>query len=51
MATVRQIQVTFDSEVPERVCLSTSRGPRPAADGEESCIVMQDIEGNEFCLD
>jgi Glyoxalase-like domain len=23
----------------------------PAADGEESCIVMRDIEGNEFCLD
>jgi hypothetical protein len=23
----------------------------PAADGEECCIVMQDIEGNEFCLD
>jgi len=23
----------------------------PAADGEESCIVMQDIEGNEFCLE
>ena len=23
----------------------------PAADGEESCIVMQDVEGNEFCLD
>jgi hypothetical protein len=23
----------------------------PAADGEESCIVMQDIEGNEFCID
>jgi glyoxalase superfamily protein len=23
----------------------------PAGDGEESCIVMQDIEGNEFCLD
>ena len=23
----------------------------PAADGEESCIVMQDLEGNEFCLD
>jgi hypothetical protein len=22
-----------------------------AGDGEESCIVMQDIEGNEFCLD
>jgi hypothetical protein len=22
-----------------------------AADGEESCIVMQDVEGNEFCLD
>jgi Glyoxalase-like domain len=23
----------------------------PAGDGEESCIVMRDIEGNEFCLD
>jgi hypothetical protein len=23
----------------------------PEGDGEESCIVMQDIEGNEFCLD
>lgn len=23
----------------------------PAEDGEESCLVMQDIEGNEFCLD
>lgn len=23
----------------------------PAADGEESCIVMRDVEGNEFCLD
>jgi hypothetical protein len=22
-----------------------------ADDGEESCIVMQDVEGNEFCLD
>ncbi len=23
----------------------------PAGGGEESCIVMQDVEGNEFCLD
>jgi len=23
----------------------------PADGGNESCIVMQDIEGNEFCLD
>jgi hypothetical protein len=23
----------------------------PADDVEESCIVMQDVEGNEFCLD
>ena len=23
----------------------------PAGDGEESCLVMQDVEGNEFCLD
>jgi len=23
----------------------------PADGGNESCLVMQDIEGNEFCLD
>lgn len=23
----------------------------PADDDDESCIVMQDVEGNEFCLD
>ncbi|MDA3642693.1 VOC family protein [Saccharopolyspora indica] len=23
----------------------------PADEGNESCIVMQDVEGNEFCLD
>jgi len=23
----------------------------PADDENESCIVMQDVEGNEFCLD
>ena len=23
----------------------------PGGDGEESCFVMQDVEGNEFCLD
>jgi catechol 2,3-dioxygenase-like lactoylglutathione lyase family enzyme len=23
----------------------------PAAGDEESCLVMQDVEGNEFCLD
>jgi catechol 2,3-dioxygenase-like lactoylglutathione lyase family enzyme len=23
----------------------------PASDGDESCLVMQDVEGNEFCLD
>jgi hypothetical protein len=23
----------------------------PADDENESCLVMQDIEGNEFCLD
>ncbi|MDQ1202365.1 hypothetical protein QE449_002983 [Rhodococcus sp. SORGH_AS303] len=22
-----------------------------AGDGEKSCMVMQDVEGNEFCLD
>ncbi len=23
----------------------------PADDGDKSCLVMQDVEGNEFCLD
>ncbi len=23
----------------------------PAGDGDEACLVMQDVEGNEFCLD
>lgn len=23
----------------------------PAGEGNESCLVMQDVEGNEFCLD
>ena len=23
----------------------------PADDDNESCLVMQDVEGNEFCLD
>ena len=23
----------------------------PANDEDESCLVMQDVEGNEFCLD
>jgi hypothetical protein len=23
----------------------------PANDDDESCLVMQDVEGNEFCLD
>src|SRR6266702_4206752 len=103
MASVKQIQVTFDCAEPERVarfwcevlgyvvppppegfatwddfdralppehqgsafaCIDPSGvGPRlfslgavrvrllPADGDNESCIVMQDIEGNEFCLD
>lgn len=35
----------FDQSLATRVRLL------PADDGEESCIVMQDVEGNEFCLD
>src|SRR6478672_967234 len=97
MATVRQVQVTFDCASPERVArfwcevlgyvvppppegyasweqldrelreerlaaleaecarlvaLGAVRERLMRADGfNESCIVMQDIEGNEFCLD
>jgi hypothetical protein len=43
MASVRQVQVTFDCAEPERLLL--------ADDDNESCLVMQDVEGNEFCLD
>ena len=41
MASVKQFQVTFDCAEPEL----------PADGDDESCLVMQDIEGNEFCLD
>ncbi|GAA0424573.1 hypothetical protein GCM10010357_52590 [Streptomyces luteireticuli] len=41
MPSVKQFQVAFDCAEPERV----------ARFWNESCIVMQDIEGNEFCLD
>ena len=35
-----------------RRALGATRGPLLLADEEnESCQVMQDIEGNEFCLD
>lgn len=63
MATVRQVQVTFDCAEPERLAALESECARPTgpgatrvrllvADGtEESCLVMRDIEGNEFCLD
>jgi hypothetical protein len=75
MASVRQVQVTFDCAEPERVArfwcevLGYVVPPPPQgfatwgdfdralvrllrADGvNESCLVMQDIEGNEFCLD
>jgi hypothetical protein len=35
-----------------RVALGAVRVRRLRADGfNESCLVMQDIEGNEFCLD
>ena len=43
---------TLEAECARLVALGAVRVPLlPAGDGEESCIVMQDIEGNEFCLD
>jgi len=43
---------TLEAECTRLVALGAVRVRLLAADGEnESCIVMQDIEGNEFCLD
>jgi hypothetical protein len=43
---------TLEAECSRLVALGAVRVRLLAADGEdESCIVMQDIEGNEFCLD
>ena len=63
MATVKQVQVTFDCAEPERLATLEAESARLMALGakhvrtlladeeDESCIVMQDIEGNEFDLD
>ncbi|HEY3707752.1 MAG TPA: VOC family protein [Amycolatopsis sp.] len=43
---------TLEAECTRLVALGATRFQLLEADGEEeSCIVMQDIEGNEFCLD
>jgi Glyoxalase-like domain len=50
--TVRRRLAALEAECARLVELGSARVRLlPAADGEESCIVMQDIEGNEFCLD
>jgi hypothetical protein len=42
----------LEAECARLVALGAARVRLLPADGEdESCIVMQDIEGNEFCLD
>ncbi|MFJ3385081.1 MULTISPECIES: VOC family protein [unclassified Curtobacterium] len=43
---------TLESECARLVAIGATRVRLlPADDDEESCIVMQDVEGNEFCLD
>lgn len=43
---------TLEAECARLVALGAVHVRTMRADGEnESCIVMQDIEGNEFCLD
>ncbi|MFF4799209.1 VOC family protein [Streptomyces sp. NPDC001351] len=43
---------TLEAECARLVALGATRVRLLRADGvDESCIVMQDIEGNEFCLD
>jgi hypothetical protein len=56
MASVKQVQVTFDCAEPERVARFWCEVlgyvvPSPPEGFNESCIVMQDVEGNEFDLD
>ncbi len=42
----------LEAECARLVALGAARVRLLAADGgDESCLVMQDIEGNEFCLD
>lgn len=42
----------LESEAARLVALGASRVMLLQADGEnEACLVMQDVEGNEFCLD
>lgn len=42
----------LDAESARLVALGATQVRRMPADGiDESCIVMQDVEGNEFCLD
>jgi hypothetical protein len=43
---------TLEAECERLVALGAAHVRTMVADGvEESCIVMQDVEGNEFCLD
>ena len=43
---------TLEAEGARLVALGATRGQLLPADGEnESCLNMQDVEGNEFCLD
>ncbi|KKD01870.1 VOC family protein, partial [Streptomyces sp. WM6386] len=43
---------TLEAECTRLVALGATRVELLRADGvDESCIVMQDVEGNEFCLD
>ncbi|MDN5894732.1 MAG: VOC family protein [Nocardioides sp.] len=43
---------TLEAECERLVALGATRVRLLlAADGDESCLVMQDVEGNEFCLD
>lgn len=43
---------TLEAECSRLVALGAKRVRLlPADDDNESCIVMQDVEGNEFCLD
>jgi hypothetical protein len=44
--------LTLEAECARLVALGASRVQLLLADDEnESCLVMQDVEGNEFCLD
>ena len=51
-ATIEERLAALEAECERLIALGATRVRLLRADGfNESCLVMQDVEGNEFCLD